>query len=238
MKRLKLIFCLLLSLPAVVGASPLETIPPPITDFFIPVHQRSVEPVRNPGDFIGQVFAQNPEDWQTRPEAAPITGVPVTIASGPRTRESVATNSNSDVLTAKADAERDADVEVKPYIWFGHGCSLSVFGTMTGIASVMATEHYFPNSNCLIPLMGMAGGYLLTTSVGIKTVYSYQPDPPAARFIGKSPEYIDIYISTYKSTRGHKQAEWVAGGCFVGTLMNGITLYTVIIPLLTGLVPD
>ena len=135
----------------------------------------------------------------------------------------------SDVLTAKADAQRDADAEVKPYIWFGHGCSLSVFGTMTGIASVMATEHYFPNSNCLIPLMGMAGGYLLTTSVGIKTVYSYQPDPPAARFIGKSPEYIDTYISTYKSTRGHKQAEWVAGGCFVGTLMNGIMLYTVMI---------
>lgn len=59
----------------------------------------------------------------------------------------------SDVLTAKADAQWDADAEVKPYIWFGHGCSLSVFGTMTGIASVMATEHYFPNSNCLIPLL-------------------------------------------------------------------------------------
>ena len=144
----------------------------------------------------------------------------------------------SDVLTAKADAQRDADAEVIPYIWFGHGCSLSVFGTMTGIASVMATEHYFPNSNCLIPLIGMAGGYLLTTSVGITTVYSYQPDPPAARFIGKSPEYINTYTSTYKSTRGHKQAEWVAGGCFVGTLMNGITLYTVIIPSVTAVVPD
>ena len=132
----------------------------------------------------------------------------------------------SDVLTAKADAERDADAEVKPYIWFGHGCSLSVFGTMTGIAAVMATEHYLPKSNCFIPLIGMAGGYLLTTSVGIKTVYSYQPDPPAARFIGKSPEYINNYISTYKSTRGRKQAEWVAGGCFVGTLLNGIMLYT------------
>ena len=60
-------------LTAVVGASPLDTTPP-ITDFFIPVNQRSVEPVRNPGDFIGRVFAPKPEDWQTRPEAQPISG--------------------------------------------------------------------------------------------------------------------------------------------------------------------
>ena len=79
-------------LTSVVGASPLDTIPPPITDFFIPVNQRSVEPVRNPGDFIGRVFAPKPEDWQTRPEAQPITGVTVMIASGPRAGESVATN--------------------------------------------------------------------------------------------------------------------------------------------------
>ena len=79
-------------LTSVVGASPLDTIPPPITEFFIPVNQRSVEPVRNTGDFIGRVFAPKPEDWQTRPGAQPITGVTVTIASGPRSGESVATN--------------------------------------------------------------------------------------------------------------------------------------------------
>ena len=80
-------------LTSVVGASPLDTIPPPITDFFIPVNQRSVEPIRNPGDFIGRVFAPKPGDRQPpRSEAQPITGVTVTIASGPRAGESVATN--------------------------------------------------------------------------------------------------------------------------------------------------
>ena len=79
-------------LTAVAKASPLDTIPPPITDFFIPVSQRSVEPVRNPGDFIGRIFTPKPVDWQTRPEAQPITGVTVTIASGPRVGESVTTN--------------------------------------------------------------------------------------------------------------------------------------------------
>ena len=77
---------------SVVGASPLDTIPSPISDSFIPVSQRGVEPIRNPGDFIGRVFAPKPEDWETRPEAQPITGVTVTIASGPRAGESVATN--------------------------------------------------------------------------------------------------------------------------------------------------
>ena len=78
--------------PEVVKASPLDTIPPPITDFFIPVDQISVEPIRNPGDFIGRIFAPKPEDWQTRSHVQPITGVTVTIASGPRSGESVATN--------------------------------------------------------------------------------------------------------------------------------------------------
>ena len=89
---LKLMGICFAALTSVAGASPLDTIPPPITDSFIPVNQRSVEPVRNPGDFIGRVFAPKPEDWQTRPEAQPITGVTVTIASGPRSGESVATN--------------------------------------------------------------------------------------------------------------------------------------------------
>ena len=53
-------------LTSVVGASPLDTIPPPITDSFIPVNQRSVEPTRNPGDFIGRVFAPNTIDWSVR----------------------------------------------------------------------------------------------------------------------------------------------------------------------------
>ena len=89
--RTSAILCICFAgLTSVVEASLLDT-PPPIANFFIPVNQRSVEPVRNAGDFIGRVFAPKPEDWQTRPEAQPITGVTVTIASGPRAGESVTT---------------------------------------------------------------------------------------------------------------------------------------------------
>ena len=93
-------------LTSVVGASPLDTIPPPITDFFIPVNQRAVEPVRNPGDFIGRVFAPKPEDWKTRSEAQPITGVTVTIVSGPRSGESITTDQSGYYLFPNVD--RDA----------------------------------------------------------------------------------------------------------------------------------
>ena len=119
------VFCLgicFAGLPSVVGASPLDTIPPPITDFFIPVNQTSVEPIRNPGDFIGQVFAPNPEDRQPRPDAQPITGVTLTIASGPRTGESVTTtpsgyyrfqNVTEDELHLRVEKEHFEPKEVK-----------------------------------------------------------------------------------------------------------------------------
>ena len=90
---LQLIGICFVGLTSVIAASPFDTIPPPITDAFIPANQRSVKPTRNPSDFIGRVFAPKPGDRQPpRSEAQPITGVTVTIASGPRAGESVATN--------------------------------------------------------------------------------------------------------------------------------------------------
>ena len=91
--------------PSVVGASSLNTIPPPITDFFIPVNQRSVEPVRNPGDFIGRLYAPNPIDWKTRSEARPITGATVTIVSGSRSGESITTDQSGYYLFPNVDGD-------------------------------------------------------------------------------------------------------------------------------------
>ena len=73
-----------------------DRIPPPITDFFIPADQVSARPPtkESPGDFIGRIYAPIPEDWETRAEAQPITGVTVTIMSGPRFGESVGTDEN------------------------------------------------------------------------------------------------------------------------------------------------
>ena len=68
------------------------------------------------------------------------------------------------------------------------------------------------------------GVYLLTTSAAITEVYVRHPDPPPDRFIGKSPAYINIYVSTYKAKSaksGRRRAKWAAAGCLGGTCING-----------------
>ena len=76
-----------------------------------------------------------------------------------------------------AAAETDANKDVSKPLWFGTGCLLS------GLVFVPLPSWY----SCLLPPMGLTGTYF------------YQPDPPVSRLIGKSPEYVDIYTSAYKS---------------------------------------
>ena len=221
MKRLKLILCLLLSLPAVAGASPLETISPPITDFFIPVHQRSVEPVRNSGDFIGQVFAPNPEDRQTRPEAAPITGVPVMIASGPRTGESVATNPNSvdqAILAAKNDVGESFD-------WFAGSFLTSVaFGCLGGtVAAVNAPIAILELSSLASVAFGCLGG----TAVAV-TAQFIPVTAPTHRLMGKSATYVNAYITAYKREVRNKRLIYTSTGCVSGSAVAVYSLTLVL----------
>ncbi|MXV75882.1 hypothetical protein F4Z99_16615 [Candidatus Poribacteria bacterium] len=95
------------------------------------------------------------------------------------------------IANAKADANKDVN---KP-LWFGAGCLLS------GSAFLLKPYGYFA-----LPI-GSIGGYL------------YQPAPLPSRLIGKSPEYIAAYTSTYKSKRGEIQANSTAAGCLSGCLI-------------------
>ena len=110
---------------------------------------------------------------------------------------------------AKADAATDANKDVNKPIWFGAGCGLS------GLALV--SFPFLPGlyTSCLLPPAGIAGTYF------------YQPDPPASRFLGKSPEYVSIYTSTYKSRRGRIQANMSSAGCALGCCILGLTLTAV-----------
>ena len=46
--------------------------------------------------------------------------------------------------------------------------------------------------------------------------FTMQPPPPAARFVGKSPEYIRIYTQTYKAKVRNRQAGPATLGCLAG----------------------
>ena len=100
-------------------------------------------------------------------------------------------------------ATMDANKDVNKPLWFGTGCLMSglVFLPLPGWSS------------CLLPPVGLTGTYF------------YQPEPPLARLMGKSPEYVEAYTSTYKSTRGNIQVRWASAGCITGGVIVGSVLF-------------
>lgn len=96
------------------------------------------------------------------------------------------------------DAAADANKDVNKPLWFGTGCLIS------GLVFLPLPGWY----SCLLPPVGLAGTYF------------YQPEPPAMRLVGKSPEYVLAYTSTYKSKRGNIQAQWASAGCLGGSVVT------------------
>ena len=96
-----------------------------------------------------------------------------------------------DVEIAIAEAKRDAEADVNKLLWFGVGNLLS------GIALVQ--DYSF-----LFSIGGLIGTYF------------YRPNPPAARFVGKSSEYVELYSETYKKEIGRNHALWSTAGCVSG----------------------
>ena len=96
---------------------------------------------------------------------------------------------------AVAAAEADANKDVNKPLWFGAGSLLS------GLL-------FLP-----IPY-----GYI-SPPIGAIGTYFYRPAPPPSRLIGKSPEYIAAYTSTYKLKRGNIQVRWTSAGCLSGCIV-------------------
>lgn len=93
-------------------------------------------------------------------------------------------------------AEQDANKDVNKPFWFGAGCILS------GLFFLPTPFGY------IVPPSGIVGTYF------------YQPAPSLSRLIGKSPEYVDAYTSTYQLKRGNIQAQWASAGCLGGCLAS------------------
>ena len=91
---------------------------------------------------------------------------------------------------AIVDAERDAAVDANSVLWLG--------GTFIGTSLV----------GCLF--CGLPS--ILIASI-------YQPTPPAARLMGKSPEYIMLYTQTYKEKTKSRQMRDATIGCVGGSLV-------------------
>jgi len=65
-------------------------------------------------------------------------------------------------------------------------------------------------------------------AIGILIAYVVEPTPPAARIMGKSPDYVMAYTSAYKSAGKSSQAKHALYGCLVGTAVV-VAIYLILI---------
>ena len=72
-----------------------------------------------------------------------------------------------------------------------------------------------PNSYVWYP----AGCFLGVAGILIAAVYT--PHPPAEKLLGKSPEYIAYYTSTYQQVAKDDQVTEATLGCLTGTCLVG-----------------
>ena len=121
---------------------------------------------------------------------------------------------------AKRDAQRDAKIE-NQLGWLAGGCLGSMLPWATFLALLTAEAegiiHYqtvYDFELCF--LSGIVLGALLPTAYAIFR----SPVPPAERLLGKSPDYVNTYIATYKKQVKEQRILLSATGCVVGTTIS------------------
>ena len=94
-------------------------------------------------------------------------------------------------ITNAAKHDADADADADGCFWFCSGFSLAL------------------------------GGGCLLGALSLIPSYSYRPSPPLSRLVGKPPEYIAVYIDTYKEQRRSTASGAVVAGCALGAATAG-----------------
>lgn len=74
------------------------------------------------------------------------------------------------------------------------------------------------------------GGGCLLGSLSLVSSYAYQPSPPLRRLVGKPPEYIAVYIDTYKEHRRSAAADAAIVGCTLGAATAGCLAFAGVSP--------
>ena len=134
---------------------------------------------------------------------------------------------NSELVEAITAAEQDAKANVNQLVWgFGNlllsgGLGISV---IIGIVAIMGDDS---SGDFIVPCM-IAGGFG-SILPGVLAARNYQPSPPAARLIGKSPEYVETYTEVYKAKVKNLQLSAAVPGGIVGCCS---------IPLMVGFLRD
>ena len=108
-------------------------------------------------------------------------------------------------IAAAAENDAEADADADGCLWFCSGFSLA-----------------------------LGGGCLLGT-LSLIPSYSYRPAPPVHRLVGKPPEYIAVYLGTYKDHRALIASSTAIVGCTLGAATAGCLALAGVAPWSTAL---
>ena len=79
------------------------------------------------------------------------------------------------------------------------------------------------------------GGGCLLGALSLVPAYSYRPSPPLRRLVAKPPEYIAVYVDTYKEQRRSTAASAAIVGCTLGAATAGCLALAGVTPWSTAL---
>jgi hypothetical protein len=108
-------------------------------------------------------------------------------------------------IVAAAENDADNDADADGCLWFCSGFSLAIGG------------------GCLLGSLSLIGSYL------------HRPSPPLTRLVGKPPEYIGVYIDTYKERRRVVASRAAIVGCTLGAATAGCLAFAGVSPWSTAL---
>lgn len=148
------------------------------------------------------------------------------------------TQSVQERSVAESDAKRDSQHDVNETRWFiggfvGHGAGALI----TLVGAILALKgHYIHHeeASCASAVGAtlhtagvclMFGGPAVTSFVPLVAV-SLSPTPQPDRLLGKSPAYIDTYVSTYKRSVRMRRGAFSSIGCLSGVLFSVQLFYS------------
>ena len=108
-------------------------------------------------------------------------------------------------VAAAAEKDAESDADADGCLWFCSGFSLAL------------------------------GGGCLLGALSLVPAYSYRPSPPLTRLVGKPPEYISVYVDTYKEQRRSTAASAAIVGCTLGAATAGCLALAGVTPWSTAL---
>ncbi len=117
-------------------------------------------------------------------------------------------------LEAQAAAESDASSDINKLACFTAGAGAAIIGGGCGLVYLVET-YYDPDfSQLAASVGGLASGVgIFATLIG---TYSYPPNPPPEKLIGKSPEYVMFYADAYRDKTRSLRIKSAVTGVAIG----------------------